>query len=547
VQKVDLRFAMAITLTITVGISHILLKKEYTKAASYLFLCSFWMVISATLLWRAGSIRGPVMASSIVVTLLAGLLLGTRGGVLFACLHLLTGALLVYGEMTGQITYTPAAFPLVILFLYTVLFGITLAFLYAYKAQLQTALTRALDSEQQLLKNNLTLMYEVEKRKQIEAKLSEEQAFLESLAHTSPNIIYVYDLIEQKNVWQNQSIISIAGYSPQEVQEKESDLLPSLIHPDDIPRVIEHHSALRDTTDDSVHKLEYRLRHQSGHWKWLQSLDVPFRRDEENHTTHILGIAIDITERKQTEQQLSRYMTQLEAKNSELKQFSYLTSHDLQEPLRTLINFSSILQEEYQDKLDEDGQLYLSFIHDASQRMRQLVHGLLRYSQVGKNQPPQSLDCNQLISSIIVDLGLIIAETNATISYDQLPTLEAYPVEFRLLLQNLLENAIKFRHPNTPPHIEIKAEETQEHWLFSVRDNGIGIAPKHQDRIFTIFQRLHTAKEYPGTGIGLAKCKKIVDLHGGRIWVESIPGEGSSFFFTIAKQQITPALTDTQS
>lgn len=414
VQKVDVRFIMSATLTIAVGISHILLKKKRTKAASYLFLFSFWMVVSVTLFWRAGSIRGPVMACSIVVTLLAGLLLGTRGGALFACLHLLTGGLLVYGEITGQITYTPATFPLMVLFLYTVLFGITLAFLYAYKTQLQTALQHALDSEQQLIKNNLTLMYEVEKRKQIE-------------------------------------------------------------------------------------------------------------------------------------QQLSRYMTQLEAKNSELQQFSYLTSHDLQEPLRTLINFSSILQEEYQDKLDEDGQLYLSFIHDASQQMRQLVHGLLRYSQVGKNQTPQSVDCHQIADSIMEDLGLIIAETNATISYDNLPTIEAYPVELRQLLQNLLENAIKFRHPNTPPHIEIKAEDTPEHWHFSIHDNGIGIAPKHQDRIFTIFQRLHTAKEYPGTGIGLAKCKKIVDLHNGRIWVDSMQGEGSTFFFTISKQQATPALTDTQS
>ncbi|PKA04060.1 PAS domain-containing sensor histidine kinase [Leptospira ellisii] len=248
--------------------------------------------------------------------------------------------------------------------------------------------------------------------------------------------------------------------------------------------------------------------------------------------TLVLASIIDITERKIQEVTLIR-KNELEAKNKELEQFAYLASHDLQEPLRTVSNYIQILEEDYGKVLDGSGTKHLKTIDLATKRMSALVKALLLYSRIGRDRKLVKTDCNLLLAEVISDLENLISKSGARISTQELPVLNVYDVEFRQLVQNLISNAIKFKKPNLTPDVKIECGKQGEFWRFSVTDNGIGIDSKHFDRIFYIFQRLHLENEYEGYGIGLANCKKIVELHGGKIWIESTPGTGSTFSFTI--------------
>lgn len=256
---------------------------------------------------------------------------------------------------------------------------------------------------------------------------------------------------------------------------------------------------------------------------------------EINGQDMILASIIDITERKQQESEIKKYVEQLKSKNKELEQFSYITSHDLQEPLRTVLSFIDVIQEDYSDKLDEDLNTYLKYISEASFRMSNLIKSLLDYSRIGHNGEVAIVDCNTLLNSVIADLKFKIDNTNAVINYVHLPTIQGFNLELRLLFQNLIINAIKFQKKTEVPKIDISFEDIRTHWQFNIADNGIGIKEEFQNKIFVIFQRLHNREEYDGTGIGLSHCQKIVELHGGEIWVTSEAGVGSTFHFTIPK------------
>jgi light-regulated signal transduction histidine kinase (bacteriophytochrome) len=221
---------------------------------------------------------------------------------------------------------------------------------------------------------------------------------------------------------------------------------------------------------------------------------------------------------------------------SELEQFSYVSNHDLQEPLRSLIQFAQLIKENYTGKLDKEGNKYIDFITNSAARMKELVKDLLEYSLLGKEGVKTTIDCNKIVGIVLDDLGVSINGSDAKITVQELPTLNGYETELRLLFQNLITNSIKYQKKGEVPEINISAESHDKEWLFSIRDNGIGIDQKHFEKIFIIFQRLHNRSEYEGTGIGLAHCKKIVELHGGRIWVESSPGKGSTFLFTIPRE-----------
>ncbi|WP_299185045.1 YfiR/HmsC family protein [uncultured Aquimarina sp.] len=230
----------------------------------------------------------------------------------------------------------------------------------------------------------------------------------------------------------------------------------------------------------------------------------------------------------------------LESKNKELEQFAYIASHDLQEPLNTISSFIGLISEDYGDSFDDIGKESLNFIKNASIRMKKLIDSLLEYSRLGRTRDFIKVDMNTVLVELKGDFTNILERTNAKIYSKKLPVVKGNPVELRLLLQNLVSNGIKFIEEDTIPEIHVEAikkerkdEPSKRYWEFSVKDNGIGIPKIHQDRIFAIFQRLHSREKYQGTGIGLAHCKKIVESHNGEIWLESTEGKGTTFYFTI--------------
>jgi light-regulated signal transduction histidine kinase (bacteriophytochrome) len=234
----------------------------------------------------------------------------------------------------------------------------------------------------------------------------------------------------------------------------------------------------------------------------------------------------------QTSQALERSVVELTRSNADLQQFAYVASHDLQEPLRMVASYTQLLAKRYKGKLDADADEFITFAVEGATRMQQLIKDLLAYSRVTTQRAPsEPTECAPALVIALNNLHMAIEKEQAVVTYDPLPTIVADDTQLTQLFQNLIGNAIKFRG-DQPPRVHLSAIRKDHEWVFAVRDNGIGIDPQYADRVFVIFQRLHTPADYPGTGIGLALCKKIVERHGGRIWVDSSPGQGATFYFT---------------
>jgi len=302
------------------------------------------------------------------------------------------------------------------------------------------------------------------------------------------------------------------------------------VHPED--RRLVKQAATRAINRRAAYEAEFRINLPDGSVRWL------LVRGQANYelTTEpvrMAGIAMDITERKRAEQAQAEHTDELARSNADLEQFAYVASHDLQEPLRMVTLYTQLLEKRFQGRLDTDADEYIRYIRDGVSRMQGLINDLLVYSRVGRSdQLFEPTSCEEILSRVLANLRAAILATGAQVSYDPLPNLMADRFQLEQLLQNLLSNALKF-HGEGSPRVHLSSRHHGSHWVFNVRDNGIGINPQFAERIFVIFQRLHSHETYPGTGIGLAICKKIVERHGGRIWVESVPGQGATFCFTL--------------
>jgi PAS domain S-box-containing protein len=324
------------------------------------------------------------------------------------------------------------------------------------------------------------------------------------------------------------------GVSVEEVL-RDAGVLHRQSPPEYVVRFVE--AEARSAREMSDFDMELPMRRPDGEVRWMRLHSRPRRLPDGRVLWD--GVQIDVTERKLAEEAMRRTAEDLKRSNEDLEQFAYVASHDLQEPLRAVSGFLKLLEDRYRPQLDDRAREYIDFSVEGALRMSSLIHDLLAYSRVGrKGRPAQPTDANGALAAALTSLRGSIENASAAITRDELPTVHADPTQLAQVFQNLIGNAIKFRHPDRSCQIHVCARKEADHWVFSVRDNGIGIDPKQRDRIFVIFQRLHTRDKYPGTGIGLSICKKIVERHGGRIWVESKAGEGSTFCFTLPQEGI---------
>ena len=374
---------------------------------------------------------------------------------------------------------------------------------------------------------------DITKRKRAEEALQQiEQRFSSMLENVRDYAIIFLDLDGRIASW-NKGAERIKGYRAEEIVGQHfSRFYP----PADIANGKPERELQVVTAEGRFEDEDWRVR-KDGSRFWANVV-ISALRDAGGKVNGFVKITRDLTARKQAEDEIKRHADDLKRSNQELEYFAYVASHDLQEPLRTVSGFSQLLARRYKGKLDTDADEFITFVVDGATRMQTLINDLLAFSRIGtRGDPPAPVDWGKIFQAAKKNLEVAIAESGAVITNDPLPKVVADQTQLTQLLQNLFSNAIKFRRWEEVPRIHVSAVRQNGAWQFSVRDNGIGIAPQYFDRIFIIFQRLHGREEYSGTGIGLAICKKIVERHDGRMWVESEPGIGSTFHFTIPNER----------
>jgi PAS domain S-box-containing protein len=379
----------------------------------------------------------------------------------------------------------------------------------------------------------LGMIYDFTQRKQAEEKLAHSENLLRTIINSEPECV--------KTLSPDGTLLDM---NPAGLAIIEADSLEQVRGKCAYPLIAGEHRPAFQALVESIFRgesgeLEFEIIGIKGTHRWLSTHAAPLKNTD-GEIIAMLSVTSDITQQKLAQEELQKSQEQLQAtvanltrSNKELEQFAYVASHDLQEPLRKIKSFSQLLGEDYQGQLDATADEYIHYITNGVTRMQTLISDLLIYSRVGRLElNKQPTDLNAVLSQVKEDLSVAISENNAVITASSLPTVQANPLQMAQLLQNLIANSIKFCSDATP-EIYIAAQLQQQEWLISVQDNGIGIKPDYAERIFAIFQRLHNRSEYPGTGIGLAVCRKIVERHGGRIWVESELGGGATFYFTL--------------
>ena len=402
---------------------------------------------------------------------------------------------------------------------------------------------------------------DVTERNKAERALHLSEDRYRSLVTATSQVVWTTDaqgnVVGEMPLWS-----SFTGQTPQETMG--SGWL-AVLHPDDRERTARIWTAA--VRERSLYQTEYRMRRHDGQYRYMAVRGVPVL-EADGHIREWIGTCTDITERKAAEDELAQHRQHLEGlvrqrtaeletsnrqlqeeiaerkrvaedlarSNKDLEQFAYVASHDLQEPLRIVSGYLQLIERRYKGKLAAEADEFISFAVDGAARMQSLIEDLLAYSRVGtQGRRFAPTDCEKVFERAVGNLGRAVADSGATVTHDPLPTVVADATQLVQVFQNLIGNAIKFRGAE-PPRIHVAARPQDSQWLFSVQDNGIGLEPQYAERIFILFQRLHARDKYAGTGIGLSVCQRIIELHGGRIWVESKPGEGSMFHFTLSSQ-----------
>jgi PAS domain S-box-containing protein len=376
-----------------------------------------------------------------------------------------------------------------------------------------------------------------------ELQLKESERLNRTILDLAPNIVYIYDIEKSENVFVNKSIFHTTGYDEREVAGLGNELMNEFVHPEDRERVSAHHEHCRHLRDNEISEIEYRFKNKKGDYIHLFSRDTAFKRNEQGEVTQIIGIAINITEIKNVNEALILSNRKLERTNQDLMSFTFVASHDLQEPLRKIKTFITGIMEREEQGFLESTLRNFSRISESATRMQELINALLVYSQLNDSYiVHEKLDLNDAILEVKNMLQHIIEEKRAVIECSELPTITGVRTQFVQVFCNIIENALKYSKPNVNPHITILAEKAEadeiekaghdsniSYWKISIADNGIGFDQQYGNKIFEIFQRLHVKTQYTGTGIGLSICKKIVENYKGFISATGKQNIGSVF------------------
>src|ERR1022692_3078982 len=380
---------------------------------------------------------------------------------------------------------------------------------------LQSAV-EALQKTQEALRESLAATSEVARKDLADQNFALDQHAIVAMTDVQGRITYV-----------NDKFCAVSKYSREELLGQDHRIVNSGYHPKEF-----FQNMYRTVARGGVWHGEIRNRAKDGSIYWVDATIVGVV-GVDGKLRQYVAIRADITERVRAQQELASKVEELARSNRELEQFAYVASHDLQEPLRMVASYTQLLSERYSGKLDDNGDKFLGYAREGALRMQVLIKDLLAFSRVVQaGIPRKPVDCNVALEEAVQSLTAAIEESGAVVTHAALPNVWADQTQIAQVFQNLIGNAIKF-HDGAPPECAVSAEKSGRNWLFSVSDNGIGIAPEYAENIFVVFQRLHARTEYPGNGMGLAICKKIIQHYGGTIWVESQVGQGSTFKFTL--------------
>ena len=396
--------------------------------------------------------------------------------------------------------------------------------------------TAVKDEEGNYLYSRSTL-FDARERKRAEQEILAKQHFIQKITDSSPNILYIYDLHENRNVYCNREITTTLGYSPAEVQAMGAAFFANLMHPDDFAKMPDYYRQIEAAQDRDIFEIEYRMRHANGEWRWLFSRDSVFSRDDRGQVKQTIGTAQDISDRKQSEITIQKTTAMLEASNRELEAFAYSVSHDLRSPLRAIDGFSNALLEDYGDKFDDEAKDYFDRIRRNVQRMGMLIDDLLRLSRVSRSEMQyQPVNLSELVRQQIQELQAMDSDRAVECIISNNVIVQADAALMAVVINNLCQNAWKFtsHHPTAKIEFGITQQEDQNRQpIYFVRDDGAGFDMNYTDKLFGVFQRLHNTNEFSGTGIGLATVQRAIHRHGGKVWAEAAVEQGATFYFTI--------------